>query len=131
MKNLLHFLFSALLFFLSSQHVYANQCGTQAGGTLCAQGLCCSEYGFCGTTENYCGKGCQSGDCDTDKINPVVCRAACATAGAGFCAGVAVSCAAGSVITVGTLSIPCTAVVISSCAASGGGVSVCNDIVCN
>ncbi|TKY82970.1 hypothetical protein EDI29_08705 [Pectobacterium polonicum] len=110
---------------------YANQCGSQGGGS-CAEGLCCSQYGYCGNGKDYCGEGCQSGKCDDkDKINPVVCRAACATAGAGFCAGVAVSCAAGSVVSVGTVTIPCSALVISSCAASGGGVSVCNDLICN
>ena len=27
----------------------------------CAKGSCCSEYGFCGTTEGYCNAGCQKG----------------------------------------------------------------------
>ncbi|XP_058090711.1 basic endochitinase-like [Magnolia sinica] len=39
---------------------FAEQCGKQNGGALCPGGLCCSEYGWCGTTEAYCGKGCQS-----------------------------------------------------------------------
>jgi len=30
-------------------------------GTPCASGLCCSEYGYCGTGSAYCGSGCQSG----------------------------------------------------------------------
>ncbi|TMW80603.1 hypothetical protein EJD97_017871 [Solanum chilense] len=38
----------------------AQQCGSQAGGALCANGLCCSQYGYCGTTPDYCGQGCQS-----------------------------------------------------------------------
>ncbi|XP_059446522.1 endochitinase-like [Corylus avellana] len=38
----------------------AEQCGHQAGGALCPNGLCCSEYGWCGTTIAYCGTGCQS-----------------------------------------------------------------------
>ncbi|KAH0742895.1 hypothetical protein KY290_030888 [Solanum tuberosum] len=38
----------------------AQQCGSQAGGALCANGLCCSQYGYCGTTTAYCGSGCQS-----------------------------------------------------------------------
>lgn len=38
----------------------AQQCGSQAGGALCANGLCCSPYGYCGTTPDYCGQGCQS-----------------------------------------------------------------------
>ncbi|XP_021887857.1 endochitinase CH25-like [Carica papaya] len=38
----------------------AEQCGQQAGGALCPGGLCCSQYGWCGSTEDYCGDGCQS-----------------------------------------------------------------------
>ena len=34
----------------------AQNCG-------CQPGVCCSKYGFCGTTGAYCGKGCQSGPC--------------------------------------------------------------------
>lgn len=26
----------------------------------CAEGQCCSQYGFCGTTDAHCGTGCQS-----------------------------------------------------------------------
>lgn len=29
----------------------------------CARGLCCSQYGYCGTGSAYCGKGCQAGPC--------------------------------------------------------------------
>nr|CAB3487487.1 unnamed protein product [Digitaria exilis] len=29
----------------------------------CAPGLCCSRYGYCGTTSAFCGEGCQSGPC--------------------------------------------------------------------
>nr|AAP35271.1 chitinase [Euonymus europaeus] len=38
----------------------AEQCGRQAGGALCPGGQCCSQYGWCGTTNEYCGQGCQS-----------------------------------------------------------------------
>lgn len=38
----------------------AQQCGSQAGGAKCAGGLCCSKYGYCGTSAAYCGDGCQS-----------------------------------------------------------------------
>ncbi|KAJ3691323.1 hypothetical protein LUZ61_020487 [Rhynchospora tenuis] len=38
----------------------AQQCGSQAGGALCANKLCCSQYGYCGSTQDYCGAGCQS-----------------------------------------------------------------------
>ncbi|PWC22039.1 hypothetical protein EH206_04700 [Brenneria nigrifluens DSM 30175 = ATCC 13028] len=112
-----------LAFFIFISPTYAQVCG-------CAADLCCSQYGYCGTGEDYCGTGCQSGPCDDD-IDPVVCRAACTTVGAGFCAAVAVSCTTGSVVTVGTLAVPCSAIIITSCAASGGGASVCNDLVCN
>jgi len=39
-----------------SVSVNAQNCG-------CASGLCCSKYGYCGTTSAYCGNGCQSGPC--------------------------------------------------------------------
>lgn len=29
----------------------------------CASNLCCSRYGYCGSTSAYCGDGCQSGPC--------------------------------------------------------------------
>ncbi|XP_018489277.2 lectin-B-like [Raphanus sativus] len=43
-------------------YVPVLQCGHQANGKLCPNGLCCSKEGFCGTTEPYCDreKGCQS-----------------------------------------------------------------------
>ncbi|KAL2892915.1 Basic endochitinase, partial [Bienertia sinuspersici] len=37
-----------------------EQCGKQAGGALCPNGQCCSQYGWCGATTDYCGFGCQS-----------------------------------------------------------------------
>nr|ACJ23248.1 class I chitinase [Lolium arundinaceum] len=39
---------------------HAQQCGSQAGGATCANCLCCSQYGYCGSTSAYCGAGCQS-----------------------------------------------------------------------
>lgn len=47
----------ALAFFVGA---FAEQCGSQAGGALCPGGLCCSEYGWCGSTPAYCGDRCQS-----------------------------------------------------------------------
>ncbi|KAG6779718.1 hypothetical protein NC652_011786 [Populus alba x Populus x berolinensis] len=40
--------------------VSAEQCGRQAGGALCPGGQCCSQFGWCGNTDAYCGSGCQS-----------------------------------------------------------------------
>jgi chitinase len=34
----------------------AQNCG-------CTNGLCCSQYGYCGTGTAYCGPGCQQGPC--------------------------------------------------------------------
>nr|AHY24795.1 endochitinase [Triticum aestivum] len=39
---------------------HAEQCGSQAGGATCPNCLCCSKFGFCGSTSDYCGNGCQS-----------------------------------------------------------------------
>ncbi|KAF8719824.1 hypothetical protein HU200_024582 [Digitaria exilis] len=44
----------------SSSVARAQQCGSQAGGALCRDCLCCSQFGFCGSTDPYCGAGCQS-----------------------------------------------------------------------
>jgi hypothetical protein len=40
----------------------APQCGRQAGNRKCPNNLCCSKFGFCGNTHEYCDKdqGCQS-----------------------------------------------------------------------
>jgi len=34
----------------------AQNCG-------CLSDVCCSKYGYCGTTSAYCGEGCRSGPC--------------------------------------------------------------------
>lgn len=39
---------------------WAQECGSQAGGAVCPDGQCCSQYGWCGSTSDYCGTGCQS-----------------------------------------------------------------------
>ncbi|GMY20844.1 pathogenesis-related protein PR-4-like [Fagus crenata] len=40
----------------------AQQCGKQAGGKKCDNNLCCSQYGYCGTSDDFCSpsKNCQS-----------------------------------------------------------------------
>lgn len=40
------------------KNVMSQNCG-------CAANLCCSEFGYCGTGEAYCGKGCREGPCST------------------------------------------------------------------
>ncbi|KAJ0040853.1 hypothetical protein Pint_28630 [Pistacia integerrima] len=39
---------------------FGEQCGRQAGGAVCPNGLCCSQHGWCGSTTEYCTTGCQS-----------------------------------------------------------------------
>ncbi|CAI8608949.1 unnamed protein product [Vicia faba] len=51
------FILCLLPLFLGSK---AEQCGSQAGGAVCPNGLCCSKFGFCGGTDAYCKDGCQS-----------------------------------------------------------------------
>lgn len=53
---------SPLLFDLAS----AQNCG--AGGP-CASGLCCSKFGYCGTTSDYCGANCVS-QCPSPRSPP-------------------------------------------------------------
>ncbi|KAA8549802.1 hypothetical protein F0562_001486 [Nyssa sinensis] len=50
-------IFSLLAWFAVAS---AEQCGRQAGGAICPGGLCCSQFGWCGSTLDYCGAGCQS-----------------------------------------------------------------------
>ena len=38
----------------------------------CAPGLCCSKYGYCGSTSAYCGDGCRSGPCTKPTNNGVI-----------------------------------------------------------
>ncbi|KAF8011389.1 hypothetical protein BT93_J1868 [Corymbia citriodora subsp. variegata] len=49
-----------LLLLAAALGAAAEQCGSQARGALCPGGLCCSRFGYCGSTPAYCGGGCQS-----------------------------------------------------------------------
>ncbi|KAB1202833.1 Wound-induced protein WIN1 [Morella rubra] len=51
-----------LFLWLLSNATAQPQCGSQAGGQTCANNLCCSQYGYCGATDDYCSpsKNCQS-----------------------------------------------------------------------
>ena len=48
---------------ISITQTKANQCGSQGNNALCPNSYCCSQYGWCGTSDAYCGTGCQSGPC--------------------------------------------------------------------
>ncbi|OVA08788.1 Glycoside hydrolase [Macleaya cordata] len=41
---------------LLSESVVGQNCG-------CAPNLCCSQFGYCGTGNDYCGQGCREGPC--------------------------------------------------------------------
>jgi hypothetical protein len=40
-----------------SNIVMAQNCGPTVG-TSCGSTQCCSQYGYCGVTDAYCGAGC-------------------------------------------------------------------------
>ncbi|XP_010508396.1 PREDICTED: endochitinase At2g43620 [Camelina sativa] len=55
---------NALILFLFTITIMANTVFSQHCSTTgCAGNLCCSRYGYCGTTNAYCGTGCRSGPC--------------------------------------------------------------------
>ncbi|KAF7515425.1 hypothetical protein G7054_g14578 [Neopestalotiopsis clavispora] len=37
-----------------------DTCGPSNSGYVCQNSQCCSQWGWCGTTSEYCGTGCQS-----------------------------------------------------------------------
>ncbi len=59
-----------------------------------------------------------------------LCHAICWASFTALCAAIAALCTAGSVITFGGLSIPCTPLVIGTCALSAYDASMCSDILC-
>ncbi|CAI2161993.1 8078_t:CDS:2 [Funneliformis geosporum] len=50
-----------------------GNCG-EAAGTRCEDGVCCSQFGFCGVTTDHCQTGCQSsfGTCGTPGNSDVI-----------------------------------------------------------
>jgi hypothetical protein len=50
----------------TSNTTTVSQCGINAlpGNENCPLNVCCSQFGNCGTTADFCGTGCQNG-CDT------------------------------------------------------------------
>ncbi|KAI0172023.1 glycoside hydrolase/deacetylase [Hypoxylon sp. FL1284] len=76
--------------------------GAGVAGYTCTEGLCCSQYGYCGSTADYCDDGCQTtfGTCgvssggngsssDDGRCGPdfgdTVCSATECCSGAGYC----------------------------------------------
>ncbi|XP_009591111.1 chitinase 4-like [Nicotiana tomentosiformis] len=50
------FLFIYIIAIFIPKLILAQNCG-------CAEGLCCSRWGYCGTGNAYCGQGCKGGPC--------------------------------------------------------------------
>ena len=55
-KNLLILVLVGILAGFVPGYVKGQNCG-------CAANLCCSQYGYCGTGNDYCGPGCKEGPC--------------------------------------------------------------------
>ncbi|XP_022874843.1 endochitinase EP3-like [Olea europaea var. sylvestris] len=55
-KDFLAITLAIFLIGTSPGQVSCQNCG-------CSQDLCCSQYGYCGTGNDYCGRGCQGGPC--------------------------------------------------------------------
>ena len=51
-----------VILYLAVDGAAQQQCGRQAGGRKCKNKLCCSQWGYCGTTDQFClpSNGCQS-----------------------------------------------------------------------
>lgn len=56
-------LVAGALFCVVIENVSGQNCG-------CASGLCCSQYGYCGEGDAYCGTGCREGPCYTQSPPP-------------------------------------------------------------
>ncbi|KAL1544846.1 Chitinase 5 [Salvia divinorum] len=55
------------LLLATGKYVSSQNCG-------CAPNLCCSQHGYCGTSNDYCGPGCRSGPCfvSGNKVGDIV-----------------------------------------------------------
>lgn len=56
----------AIAFFIMimvPKSISAQNCG-------CEEGLCCSQFGYCGNTDPYCGTGCKQGPCYAGQTPP-------------------------------------------------------------
>ncbi|RWR83858.1 endochitinase EP3-like protein [Cinnamomum micranthum f. kanehirae] len=56
-NNLLAIILAGILIGLQTGNVLGQNCS-------CAADLCCSRWGYCGTGDDYCGRGCQKGPCN-------------------------------------------------------------------
>ncbi|CAK9215606.1 unnamed protein product [Sphagnum troendelagicum] len=100
----------------------AQQCGSQAGNALCANDLCCSQYGYCGSTAAYCGTGCQSQcRCGSQAGNALCANGLCCSQ-YGYCGSTAAYCGTGC------QSQFCEA---QQCGSQAGNALCANDLCCS
>ncbi|KAJ4956487.1 hypothetical protein NE237_013270 [Protea cynaroides] len=64
-KSLFVIALAGILAALMPESTVGQNCG-------CAADLCCSKYGYCGNSSDYCGNGCQEGPCYNTTTNDVV-----------------------------------------------------------
>ncbi|KAH7383774.1 hypothetical protein BKA66DRAFT_549232, partial [Pyrenochaeta sp. MPI-SDFR-AT-0127] len=67
------FLITALAVFSTAVAQFdPQQCGPLAGNQRCPGTKCCSQYGWCGNADTYCGSGCQPGfgNCKDTTLSP-------------------------------------------------------------
>ncbi|KAL7477196.1 hypothetical protein ACHAW6_003011 [Cyclotella cf. meneghiniana] len=69
-------------------------------GLPCSNGMCCSQWGYCGTTQDFCGECCQSncmtlGQNDNNRSGGESNRTPFPTASPGNCAGQSAMCGPG------------------------------------
>jgi chitinase len=62
-NNVLSIILAMMLAVTMPQLLVSQNCG-------CAPNLCCSQFGFCGTGDAYCGQGCQEGPCTSAPSTP-------------------------------------------------------------
>jgi len=64
-----------------ARHIYQTnkycRCGLENSNLMCLDNECCSRYGYCGVTNEYCDIGCQSGfgicnPSDSGNISPIL-----------------------------------------------------------
>ncbi|GER40463.1 chitinase [Striga asiatica] len=59
-----------LIYILLTVLLLANvKWASAANCSSCPPKMCCSRFGFCGTTDDYCGNGCQFGPCTAPRGN--------------------------------------------------------------
>lgn len=64
-------------------------------------------------------------------IGGTICRSACVVLGETVCAAIVQACATATVVTLGAMSIPCSAALIAACVVGGPTITqFCTDYVC-